>query len=380
MSKNAPLSIRHCFADLSDPRREHLRQHTLWDLIALTICAVVSGADSWVDVATYGDSKLEWLQTFLELPNGIPSHDTLGRVFALLDPAAFQRCFHNWMQTLVEASAGRLVAIDGKTLCHSFDTAAGKGALHLVSAWATENHLLLGQQAVDSKSNEITAIPELLKILDLAGAIVTIDAMGCQKAIAAQLDEAGADYILALKENQETLYHDVQQVFLEGLENDFANIQHHAHSTVDEDHGRVETRHYHVVPVPPELAARHAGWQGLRSLGMVFRERQVGDAETTCETHFYISNAAPKVKTFARAVRGHWGIENSLHWVLDISFREDESRLRKDHGPENLALVRRLAASLLHNEKTSKVGVACKRKQAGWDNDYLLEVLAASLT
>jgi predicted transposase YbfD/YdcC len=331
-------------------------------------------------VARYGVRKFAWLRTFLELPNGIPSHDTFNRVFALLDPAALQQGFQNWRQTLVEATTGRLVAIDGKTLRPAFDTADGKGALHLVSAWATANRLTLGQYAVDCKSNEITAIPELVKMLDLSGAIVTIDAMGCQKAIAAQLDDAGADYVLALKENQETLYDDVQQVFLDGLENDFAAIEHHEYQTVDEDHGRVATRTYHVVAVPEELRQRHPDWQGLRSLGMVFRERQVGQAEATCATRFFINSLPPKVKTFARAVRGHWGIENSLHWVLDISFREDESRLRKDHGPENLALLRRLAASLLQNEGTSKGGVACKRKEAGWDNGYLLKVLGANLT
>jgi predicted transposase YbfD/YdcC len=379
MSKSTTISIRQCFAEVPDPRREHLRLHHLWDIIAITICAVVANADSWVEVARYGVRKLAWLRTFLELPNGIPSHDTFNRVFALLAPAALQEGFRHWMEALVEATAGRLVAIDGKTLRHSFDTADGKGPLHLVSAWATANRLMLGQYAVDGKSNEITAIPELVKLLDLSEAIVTIDAMGCQKAIAAELDDAGADYVLALKANQETLYADVQQLFRDGLEEDFAGTEHHEYQTVDEDHGRWETRTYHVVPVPQELAQRHTGWQSLRSFGMVFSECRVGQEEATCETRFFISSLRPRVKTFARAVRGHWGIENSLHWVLDISFREDESRLRKDHGPENLALLRRLATSLLHNEGTSRGGVACKRKEAGWDNDYLLKVLGASL-
>lgn len=379
MSKTPSVSIRRCFAGLEDPRREHNRLHALWDILAITICAVVSGADSWVDVAKYGQRKLAWLQTFLELPNGIPAHDTFGRIFALLDPAALQEGFRNWMEALVEATAGRIIAVDGKTLRHSFDTAAGKGPLHLVGAWATANRLLLGQQAVDSKSNEITAIPELLKILDLSGAIVTIDAMGCQKAIAAQIVHAGADYVLAVKDNQESLHHDVQQRFIDGLEKDFAGIAHHEHRTVDEDHGRVETRHYHIIAVPEELAERHAAWEGLRSLGMVFSERQVGTEEATCETRFFITSLAPRVKTFARAVRDHWSIENALHWILDISFREDESRLRKDHGPENMALLRRLAASLLQQADRGKVGVACKRKQAGWDNDYLLDILGTSL-
>jgi len=379
MARTPTVSIRQCFADVSDPRREHRRLHRLWDIIAITICAVVGNADSWVEVARYGVRKRAWLETFLELPNGIPSHDTFNRVFALLDPTALQQGFGHWMEALVEATAGRLVAIDGKTLRHSFDRADGKGPLHLVSAWASENRLVLGQYPVDSKSNEITAIPELIQMLDLSGAIVTIDAMGCQKEIAAGLDDAGADYVLALKGNQETLYADVQQVFLDGLEYDFAGLEHHEYQTVDDNHGRAETRTYHIVPAPKELKQRHADWQGLRSLGMEFSECQVGEQEATCETRFFISSLAPRVKTFARAVRGHWGIENSLHWVLDISFREDDSRLRKDHGPENLALLRRLAVSLLHQEDTRKVGVACKRKEAGWDNNYLLEVLSASL-
>ena len=380
VSANRSVSIRRCFADLHDPRREHNRFHSLWDIIALTICAVVAGADSWVDVAEYGHDKEGFLSTFLELPNGLPSHDTIGRVFALLDPAAFQRCFLSWVQALVEATEGRLIAVDGKTLRHSFDAQAGKPALHLVSAWATANRLLLGQQAVDQKSNEITAIPQLLGILDLTGAVVTIDAMGCQKEIATQIEVAGGDYVLALKENQETLYQDVEALFLEGLENEFAGLVHGYHRTQDHNHGRTETRHYHVLGVPAALVERHPHWAGLRSVAMVFSERQVGQGVASAETRFYISSLRPKVKTLARAIRGHWGIENSLHWVLDVSFREDASRLRKDHGPENLALLRRLAVSLLQRETSAKVGVACKRNKASRNDAYLLKVLGASLT
>jgi predicted transposase YbfD/YdcC len=380
MARKAQVSIRECFAGLEDPRREHCRRHNLWDIIALTICAVVAGADSWVEVEAYGRRKEPWLRTFLELPHGIPSHDTLGRVFALLNPHAFREGFGAWVEALVEATAGRLIAIDGKTLRHSFDTAAGKGALHLVSAWAMANRLVLGQQAVDSKSNEITAIPELLRWLDVTEAVVTIDAMGCQQEIAAQIRAGGGDYILALKENQPTLYAEVAELFIAGLDQDFAGLKHRYQETHDKDHGRTEDRYYHVVPVPPELAQRHPGWEGLRSLGMVFRERRVGEADTLCETHFFLSSLRPRVQRFAAAVRGHWGIENSLHWVLDIAFREDDSRLRTGHGPENLALVRRLAASLLQNEHNAQGGVACKRKQAGWDDDYLLHVLGASLS
>lgn len=380
MSQAATVSIRRCFVEVADPRREHLRLHTLWDLIAITICAVVAGADTWVDVEKYGLRKLEWLQTFLELPHGIPSHDTFDRVFRLLLPEALHQGFQRWMSALVEASEGRLIAVDGKTLRHSFDHGDGRGPLHLVSAWATANNLVLGQRAVDCKSNEITAIPELLQILELKGALVTIDAMGCQKAIAARLEAAKANYVLAVKDNQETLHDDIRQAFYDGFESDFAKVEHHYYRTYDENHGRREKREYHIISLPEWFADKHVQWAGLRSLGMVIRERQVGAAAATDEVVYYISSLPPKVKKFAEAVRGHWGIENSLHWVLDIAFREDEHRLRKDHGPENLALLRRLALSLLQNEKTEKSGIACKRKQAGWDNDYLLKVLGATLT
>jgi predicted transposase YbfD/YdcC len=374
------VSLHQCFAQLHDPRREHGRLHNLWDLIALTICGVIGGADSWVEVEQYGYDKEAFLREFLELPNGIPSHDTLGRVFALLDPTAFREGFLQWVGALVEATQGRVVAIDGKALRRSFDTAKGKGPLHLVSAWACENRLLLGQQAVDEKSNEITAIPELLRLLDLHGAVVTIDAMGCQKAIAARIDEAEADYVLTLKENQGALYRDVCQWFIDALEEDFAGRPHRSCRTEDKGHGRLEIRQYHQAPIPEELAERCKEWKGLRTIGMVYSERQVGAEEMTFETRFFLSSLPLSVKRFARAVRGHWGIENGLHWVLDVSFREDESRLRKDHGPENLGLIRRLAASLLQQDETCKGGVACKRKHAGWDEDYLLAVLGNSLT
>jgi predicted transposase YbfD/YdcC len=372
----APVSLLHHFHDLDDPRSDHTKLHPLLDLIGLTLCAVVCGADSWTDVESYGLQKQAWLETFLELPHGVPSHDTLGRVFARLDPAAFRDCFLAWMHAVVAASRGRLVAIDGKALRGSFDTARGRSALHLVSAWAAENHLLLGQRAVDAKSNEITAIPELLKLLDLSGALVTIDAIGCQKAITEEIREGGADYVLTVKENQPTLYADVRRLFLGGLEDDFPGQEHRHLRTVERGHGRDEERHYHLVEAPAELVAKHAEFAGLRTLGMVHRVRRVGNAEPTGETTFYISSLPLKIRTFARAVRGHWKVENELHWVLDVAFREDASRLRKDHGPENLGLIRRIALSLLKRAATAKrVGVACKRKQAGWNEDFLAEVL-----
>lgn len=377
----AKVSLRECFADLKDPRRAHTRRHHLWDIIAITICGVISGADSWVDVADYARCKQEFFESFLDLPGGIPSHDTIGRVFARIDPDAFQRSFQKWVSALVEATEGRVIAIDGKTLRHSFDTASGKKPLHLVSAWATANNLTLGQRAVDDKSNEITAIPDLLALLDLYGAVVTIDAMGCQKDIAERIDSAGGDYVLSLKDNQPTLKADVEATFFDALDNDFAGVVHHAFTTKEKGktHGRFESRHYHVIAAPPELLERHSEWSGLKTLGMVISERQVAGQETTYETRYFVSSLPAKVKSFAHAVRSHWGIENGLHWVLDIAFREDESRVRKDNAPENLALLRRLAVSVLKRDTSLKVGIAAKRKCAGWDDEYLLRVLRNTL-
>ena len=373
---HTPVSLLHHFADLDDPRTDHTKLHNLLDIIALTLCAVVSGAEGWTEVEAYGWEKQDWLETFLDLANGIPSHDTIGRVFGAMDSAAFQECFLSWMHAVVGTSNGKLVAIDGKTLRRSFDTAKGKSAIHLVSAWASENHLLLGQQAVADKSNEITAIPALLKLLDLRGALVTIDAMGCQKRITEEIVAGGADYVLAVKDNQPTLHADVQRVLMEALENEFKGLAHRYHHTKDEAHGRTEERHYHLIEVPEELARKHSQFVGLRTLGMVFSQRRVGDGPEALETRFYISSMGLKAKAFAEAVRGHWSIENNLHWVLDVVFQEDASRLRKDHGPENLGLVRRIALSLLKRATTKKkVGIACKRRQAGWNNDFLVAVL-----
>jgi predicted transposase YbfD/YdcC len=379
MARSKVVSLRKCFSVVRDPRREHQRFHNLWDIIAITICAVIAGADCWPEVAAYGRCKQGWLESFLELPFGIPSHDTFARVFALLDPLSFQEGFKNWVQALVDATEGRVIAIDGKTLRHSFDHAKDKSALHLVGAWAAENNLILGQQAVDSKSNEITAIPKLLEMLDVSGAIVTIDAMGCQKEIAAKIIEKKADYVLALKGNQENLHQEVKSLFLKALENDFEGLEHHTCRTTDSDHGREEARVYYVVDVPKDLAKRHPEWKGMKTLGLAISERQVGDTTPTVEMRFYISSLDAKVKTFARAVRGHWGIENQLHWVLDVGFHEDASRLREGHAPENLALIRRMAVSLLQKETTAKQGVAGKRKKAGWDDDYLFQVLGRAL-
>jgi predicted transposase YbfD/YdcC len=362
------------FGNLTDPRVSRTRRHTLLDLVVLALCATLGGADGWADIERFGKAKLAFFRTFLELPNGIPSHDTFGRVFARLDPAALLSCVRAWLMAFAATCEHERVAIDGKTLRGSFDTAAGRGPLHLVSAWAAEARLVLGQVAVDAKSNEITAIPLLLELLDLEGCVVTVDAMGCQREIAQALRRQGADYVLGLKGNQGTLADDVTAFFIDCLDRDFAGVPHRSLKTADRAHGRQEVRHYYVVPVPAAIQARH-GWPGLKSLGMVYAERQVGDGEPTGETRFFLSSLPPKVREFARAVRGHWEIENRLHWSLDVTFAEDRSRVRRDHGPTNLGMFRRLALSILQQDTSSKDTLRGKRLSAGWDEDRLLTIL-----
>jgi predicted transposase YbfD/YdcC len=362
------------FDNLTDPRVDRTKRHSLLDLIVVALCATLGGANGWADIERFGQAKLAFFRTFLALPHGIPSHDTFGRVFARLDPAVLLEAVRNWLVAFRTAVDRELVAIDGKTLRGSYDTASGQSPLHLVSAWATEARLVLGQVQVSDKSNEITAIPVLLRLLDLEGCIVTIDAIGCQTEIVEAVREQEADYVVALKANQGTLYADVAAYFADCLEGDFAGVPYRHVRTVDEDHGRKETRDYYAVEVPPTWT-QHRRWRDLRSLGLVCSERQVGTAEPELETRFYISSLAPKVKQFARAVRGHWGIENRLHWSLDVTFAEDQSRVRTDHGPMNLGMFRRLAISILQQDTSSKDSLRGKRLCAGWDEDRLRMLL-----
>jgi predicted transposase YbfD/YdcC len=362
------------FADLPDPRIDRTKLHTLLDMLILALCATLGGANGWADIERFGKAKLDFFRQFLPLPNGIPAHDTFGRVFARLDPVALLACIQKWLAAFRAAIDRELVVIDGKTLCGSFDTAAGQSPLQLVSAWATEARLVLGQVAVAADSNEITAIPLLLELLDLRGCIVTIDAMGCQKEIAEAIRAQEADYVLTVKGNQGTLYEDISAFFIDCLDRDFAGVPPRCCKTTDDNHGRHETRYYTVMAVPEAIRERHAGCD-LRSIGMVYAERQVGDEELEVETRFFISSLAPKVKTFARAVRGHWGIENRLHWSLDVTFAEDQSRVRKNHGPANLGMLRRLALSIVQQDTSSKDSLRGKRLSAGWDEERLLKLL-----
>jgi predicted transposase YbfD/YdcC len=358
------------FQILEDPRLERSRLHNLLDIIAITVCAVICGADSWVEVQKYGIAKHDWFKGFLRLPNGIPSHDTFGRVFAAILPEQFQACFAAWMAEVAERLGLHQIAIDGKTLRGSHDRGRGKAALHLIGAWAVENHLRLGLQAVDDKSNEITAIPKLLEILDLYGALVTIDAMGCQKEIAEQIVEQGGDYVLAVKENQPKLYEEITQLEQVALEREYAGCS--SYGEEERSHGRQELRACWVLTDLESLQER-SKWPGFQSVIVVVRERSEGE-KNTCEKHYYISSQKLSAERILRAIRGHWGIENSLHWVLDVTFDEDRSRVRKDHGPENFALLRQMAVSLLKAEE-SKGSIRGKRLIAGWNNDFMEKVL-----
>lgn len=367
--------LKH-FADLDDPRDERGKDHQLLDIVAIAICAVICGAESWVDIELYGQSKQEWLGTFLSLNNGIPSHDTFARVFARLDPEQMQTCFISWIQAISQLSAGEIIAIDGKTVRHSYDRANGKGAIHMVSAWASANRLVLGQRKVDEKSNEITAIPQLLQVLAIAGCIVTIDAMGTHKEIASAIIDQGADYVLALKGNQGGLFEDVQWLFEQAQATQFQDVAHDFAQTIDKGHGRIEVRRCWTLSESElDYLIQKPQWKGLQTVVMLQSQRRT-NGQVSTETRYYISSLASHAAKIAAAIRTHWTVENHLHWVLDVSFDEDACRIRKDYAPQNLSMLRHIALNLLGQDKSTKAGIAAKRKKAGWDDTYLLRILA----
>lgn len=342
----------------------------------VTICAVICGAESWVEIENYGLAKQSWLETVLELPNGIPSQDTFGRMFARLRPEALQQCFLNWVQSVFEVSGGKLIAIDGKTLRSSYERGGKRGMIHMVSAWAVQNRIVLGQYKVNEKSNEITAIPALLSVLDLAGAIVSIDAMGCQTAIAQQIVEQQGDYVLALKGNQGNLFEDVVQLFDHAHQCLFQGIDHTFYETQTQAHGRKEVRRYWVMEQTEYLVGAE-NWAKLSAIGCVESQRQIED-KITCERRYYLLSLPLNAEQFAQSVRGHWSIENQLHWILDVSFGEDQARSTLGYSGENLAVIRHLALNLLTQETSASGGVRARRFKAGWDDTYLLKVLAQS--
>jgi predicted transposase YbfD/YdcC len=366
------------FASMPDPRVCARSDHKLLDIIAISILAVICGADGWDELASFGRCKETWLRTFLDLPAGIPSADTFRRVLSALDPEAFRRAFVTWMQTLVGDTKGKLIAIDGKTARRSFDRANEKSALHLVSAWVRDNQLVLGQLATEEKSNEITAIPVLLGMLDVRGATVTIDAMGAQKEIAKDIIKKEADYILALKGNQGNLHAQVVEFFKDAGTEPFESVSHTFHETHDEAHGRREVRRVWSstdLSTIPDASK----WPSLKSITLIEREREA-DSKIEVERHYYISSR-PRAgaRWLSERIRGHWSIENQCHWILDVAFREDDSRIRTDHGPENFGLLRKIALNLLKQEKGCKMGIAAKRKISAWDQDYLLKVLSGEI-
>jgi predicted transposase YbfD/YdcC len=376
MENHVLPTIEQHFGNLADPRIDRTKLHKLLDILVIAICAVIAGADNWEDVEEFGKARLEWFRTFLELPNGIPSHDTFTRVFARLDPEQFQACFLGWMNAVAEVIGGQVIAIDGKVLRRSHDKGIDKAAIDMVSAWASANRLVLGQVKVDEKSNEITAIPQLLEALEVSGCIVTIDAMGCQTEIAEKIIDREAEYVLSLKENQGHLYEDVERLFADLEDSQYKAYEFDYEKTVNKDHGRIEIRECWTISDPEVLPHLRgfANWKNLTAVSRIRAQRWIGE-EKTCEDRYHIASIAG-AKRILWAVRSHWGIENELHWTLDLAFDEDRCRVRKDHGPENFALLRHIALNLLKQEKTCKRGIKGKRLLAGWNQDYLLKVLA----
>lgn len=374
--KKPTASIVDHFKELVDPRIERNKKHSLIDIIVLTICAVITGSETWEEIEDYGHYKEEWLKSFLPLANGIPSHDTIRRLFIRLNPEELQRCFISWIEAVRDLIAGDVIAVDGKTLRRSGEQVSGKSPIHMVSAWAAGSGLILGQKKTAEKSNEITAIPALLELLEIKGCIVTIDAIGCQSEIAATIQNKKADYVFALKGNQKNLHEDVKYFYHDLEEKDLGEEWLDSHKTVDKDHGRIEIREYYQsdeIAWLPELK----NFTGARTIGMVKATRIIGKQKST-ECRYYISSLPMNAQRFAHAVRSHWSIENTLHWTLDMTFREDDSRMREGYSAENFAMMRRLALSLMKRDKNSKKSLKRRRRISHLDDSYLTQLLFSS--
>jgi predicted transposase YbfD/YdcC len=372
MSSSPSASFQVHFQDLHDPRVQRTRKHPLINIVFLAVCGVLSGANSIAGIHEFAIDRRCWFARYLDLTNGIPSEDTLGRVLARLDPGAFEKCLLSWIQAVQEVTENHLVAIDGKTLRSSYDREQDRSAIHMVSAWATGNQLSLGQVVVGEKTNEITAIPQLLQLLEISGALVTIDAMGCQKEIAHQVREREAHYALAVKQNQPTLYEQVEGSIDEALEQDAEEIE--EYQTVETGHGRQETRTYAIFP-KPESVDPEGQWRDLSAVGIAISERVDSQGRGSIEPRYYILSRRITAQEFAAAVRGHWGIENNLHWQLDVSFREDECRVCRDHAPANLSVIRRFALGLLKRETSCRKGIEIKRMKCAGNDEYREKVL-----
>lgn len=371
-------SIAEHFDDIEDIRIERGKKHKLIDIITISICAVVCGADGWIDIEMYGIARKKWLGKFLELPNGIPSHDTFARVFAQINPDGFNKSFLSWIKGISKITAGEIIAFDGKQSRNSGDEKNGRGVINTVSAWAASNRLVLGQKKVEGKSNEITALPELIKILDLAGCIVTIDAMGCQREIVKKIVEKDADYVIAVKKNQPGLYEQIEQLFKQAIKTDGKDLKMSAFSSKEINRGREEIRNYLMLTDVAERIDPLQKWEKLTSIGMVESVRVV-NGKTSVETRYFISSLWNDAKKLAEAIRSHWSIENSLHWVLDVAFQEDNSRIRKDNAPANFAVLRHIAINIIGQNKSRKLSVRSKRFLASLDEEYSNELLEAIL-
>ncbi|MDP6060944.1 MAG: ISAs1 family transposase [Pirellulaceae bacterium] len=374
-------SVVEYFESLPDPRHTRNRHHLLADVIVISVCGVIVGCEGPTAIVRWAKAKEDWLGQLLELPNGIPSRDTVRRVLSTLKPEAFQECFQRWIaECLTDNADGshRTIAIDGKTMRRSHDRAGGLGPLHMVSAWVSEQGIALGQIATEEKSNEITAIPELIDQIDVQGAVVTIDAMGCQKEIAKKITRSGGDYVLAVKDNQPKLHQAIDDFFVEALEDDLGQVPHRRHETHDKGHGRTDDRYYYLAKLPDDFAFKKQ-WSGIKAIGMAIRVTEKSDGTESGDVRYFIASRYLSGKRFAQSVRGHWGIENSLHWVLDVTFNEDQSRARERHFADNLSWLRRFAITLL-KQHPSKDSIKGKSQIAGWSNEFLTQVLATQRT